>query len=219
MTIQGLLLFLFVGIALLFAVVAAGVATVFLVELRRFERVRGRQASPRAEFLRLFLRRLKRIKSIGDVHHSYRTFFGVGVLKSSHLEEIDEFLQHAMRRIASDPQSAPVGRPEAMIESLQELLVANRRALDVERMCVPFSGTPEPEREMLQALLDIPAGEAVTLTDKINALARAIRFRHDLVERLTYERDRSVIVARWGCYGAMTLAVLSAILGFLCLGL
>jgi hypothetical protein len=221
MSLQGIVLFLFVGVAMLFAAVAAGLSAVFLVELRRFERIRWRQASPRLEFLKRLLRGLarRRIKGIGDVHQSYRAFFGVGVLRSSHLGEIAEFLEQAMRRIASGPQGAPGGRLEAKIESLHELLAANQRVLEVERMCVPFSGTPESEREVLEELLELPVEDKTKVTAKLDALAKAIRFRQDLVERLGYERDRSVKLARWGCYGALVLAILSAILGFLCLGL
>ena len=54
---------------------------------------------------------------------------------------------------------------------------------------------------------------------KLDALARAIRFRQDALDRLEAESARSLRVARWGWSAALALAVLVGILGFLCLGL
>jgi hypothetical protein len=105
------------------------------------------------------------------------------------------------------------------LDVLRELLAANERALEVERMCAPFSGTPELEREILEDLLALPAEEKTKLTAKLDALAKAVRFRQDTLERLSEESDRSLKLARWGWYSTLALAVLVGILGFLCLGL
>ena len=221
MSLQGILLFAFVGAAMLFAVVAIGLAAVFLAMLSRFEQMRRRPPSSGPEFLRKLLRGLSRgtFQQIGAVHQAYRAFFGVGVLRSSHLEEIGEFLQQAIRRIPSAPEGPPAGPAQAKLALLQELLAANQRALDVERMCVPFSGTPEMERGLLGELLELPLDDRPKLTAKLDALARAIRFRQDALDRLEEEGARSLTLARWGWYGVLALAILVAILGFLCLGL
>ena len=75
------------------------------------------------------------------------------------------------------------------------------------------------EREILGELLELPAEDKTKLTAKLDALAKAIRFRQDALERLEEEGARSLRVARWGWYGVLALAVLVGILGFLCLGL
>jgi hypothetical protein len=221
MTVRGIALLVLGGFSMLVAAAGVGLSAVFLVELWRFEQVRRRGRSPRSAFLNRLLRRLarKRIPGIAEVHHLYRAFFGVGVLRSSHLEEITEFLQAAVRRMTSAPQG-PLGESlPAKIESMQQLIAANQRALEVERMCVPYSGTPEPERAVLAELLGLPAEDKTKVTAKLDALAKAIRFRYDSVERLAYESGRSIRVARWGWYGTLALAMLSAILGLMCLGL
>jgi hypothetical protein len=221
MSLQGIVLFAFVGASMLFAVVAIGLSAVFLVMLSRFERMRRNPPSSRPAFVRKLLDGLSRdaFQHIGDVHHAYRVFFGIGVLKSSHLQEIGEFLEQARRRIPSAPEGPPEGPLQARIALLRELFAANQRALDVERMCVPFSGTPELERGMLGELLELPVGDKSKLTAKLDALAKAIRFRQDTLDRLEEESARSLRVARWGWYGALALAMLVGILGFLCLGL
>jgi len=84
---------------------------------------------------------------------------------------------------------------------------------------VPFSGTPEMERGILGELLELPAEDKSKVTAKLGALAKAIRFRQDTLDRLEEESARSLRVARWGWYGALALAILVGILGFLCLGL
>jgi hypothetical protein len=220
MRLQGIAGFLFAAGAILVAAVAAALSAVFLAELARFERVRRRQARPRSEFLRKLMRGLakKRIRDIGDVHDSYRAFFGVDVLRGSHLEEVAEFLQGAMLRTVSTPQGLAHGRPQVRTQSLRELLVVNQRALDVELMRVPFSGTPDPERRILEELLELTVADGSKAPAKLNALAKAIRIRQDAVERLGRERGRSLRWARWGWYGTMAFAILSAILGVMYLG-
>jgi hypothetical protein len=218
MSPQGIILFVFVGASLLFAAVAAGLSGVFLVELWRVEQVRRRRALSRAAFLRRLLRRLGAMRDIADVHDAYRAFFGVAVMRSSHLEDVSEFLQQAMRRLTAGPQEPSEGKRHAKIESLQELLAANGRALEVERMCVPFSGTPEPERGALEELLDMPAGDGARAAAKLDILAKAIRSRQDTLDRLGEQNIRALRLARWGWYVTMALAVLTGILGLICLG-
>lgn len=221
MSLQGILLFVFVGASMLFALAAIGLSAVFLVMLSRFEQMRRRPPSSGPEFLRTLLRGLSRdaFRQIGAVHQAYRGFFGVGVLRSSHLEEISGFLEQAIRRIPTAPEGPPVGPEQAKLALLRELLAANQRALEVERMCIPFSGTPEMERGILGDLLALPAEDKQKLTTKLDALARAIRFRQDALDRLEEESARSLKVARWGWYGVLSLGILVGILGFLCLGL
>jgi len=221
MSLQGIVLFVFVGAAMLFAVVAIGLSAFFLAMLARFERMRLRPPSSGPAFLRDLLHGLSRnaFRDIRDVHQAYREYFGVGVLRSSHLEEIGEFLERAIHRIPSAPEGPPEGPLQEKIALLRELLAANQRALEVERMCVPFSGTPEMERGILGELLELPAEDRSKVTAKLGALAKAIRFRQDTLDRLEEESARSLRVARWGWYGALALAILVGILGFLCLGL
>lgn len=221
MSLQGILLFVFVGSAMLFAAAIIGLSAVFLVMLSRFDERRRRPPSSRPAFMGKLLRGLSRgaIQNIGDVHSAYRAFFGVGVLRSSHLEEIGEFLESAMRRISSAPETHPEGPPQKTRDLLAELRAANQRALEVERMCVPFSGTPETERGILADLLELPVDDKSRMAAKLDALAKTIRFRQDTLDRLENESARSLQVARWGWYGALTLSVLVGILGFLCLGL
>ena len=116
--LQGIVLCLFVGISRLLAAVAVGLSAVFLAVLSHFEQVQRRQARPRSDFLNKLQRRLgrKTFRGIGAVHQSYRAFFGVGVLRSSHLEDIAEVLQRAMHRIASEPQKSRGGKLQEKIQ-------------------------------------------------------------------------------------------------------
>jgi len=220
MRLQGILLFLFVGASILLATAAVGLSAVVLAVLRRFEQVHQRLAHARSDFLHRLLRGLAKnaIQSISDVHYSYRFFFGIGVLRGTHLEEIAEFLQSAMRQIASARPGSPDDTVDTRITLLRELLAANQRALEVECMFVPFSGTPEPERGFLEELRGLPLEDKSKVTAKLDALAKAIRFRQDAVERLGKESGRSCRLARWGWYGTLALAILSIILGVMCLG-
>jgi hypothetical protein len=220
MRFQGIAPFLFAAGSILLAMVAVALAAVFLLRLEHFAELRRRNARPRSTFLKKLLRGVarERIRDIGDVHNAYRAFFGVDILKGSHLEEVGEFLQQAMARTASATGESPTGRSWPRTHSLQELFVVNQRALEAELMCVPFSGTPDPERRILEDILRLAAGDKADAAARLNALARAIRIRHDAGERLAHESGRSLRWARWGWYGTLVFAVLSAILGMMYLG-
>ena len=220
MTVRGIVLFLFVGVAMLVAAAAVVLSAVFLVELWRIEGARRRQTHPRSAFLKKLMRGLDRktLQDIGELHHAYRSFFGVSVLRSSHLEEIAELLQRAELLFASDPQASPGVPPQAKMRVVQELLAANQRALEVEHLCMPFSGTPEPERKLLEDLLGLATEDKAKVSATLEALAKVIRLRHDSVARFACESSHSIKVARWGWYGTLALAILAAILGLMCLG-
>ena len=218
MRFQGIAPFMFAVGSILLAIVAVALSAVFLLRLEYFEELRRRNARPRSAFLKKLLRGVskKRIRDIEDVHNSYRAFFGVDTLKGSHLEEVGEFLQQAMARTSSATEEWPDGRPGA--HSLRELFVVNQRALEAEFMCVPFSGTPDPERRILEALLETAEGDKAKTAARLNALAKAIRIRQDALARLGQESSRSLRWAWWGWYGALIFAVLSAVLGIMYLG-
>lgn len=220
MRLEGVFLFLFAGGSILLASVAVALSAVFLIELLRFERMRRRRASLRSAFVKQLLRWLanKAIRDLNDVHDFYRAFFGIGALKASHLEEIAEFLRRAMEGIASAPKGPGDARPQEKTRVLSELLGANQRALEVELQCVPFSGTPEPERQLLEDILALTVEDKTKVSAKLDALARAIRIRQDTVEQLGRESGRSLRLARWGWFGTMGLSILAMILGILALG-
>jgi len=218
--LEGIALFVFVGGLILLAVFAAGLSAVFLALLSRFERMRRRPPNSRGVFVQKLVRDVSRrtVQDLDDVHRSYRRFFGADVMRGAHLEELDEFLQVAMRQIASGPTSASENGLREKVQLVQELLGANQRALEVERMRAPFSGTPEHERGILKELLVGPADDKAAALAHLSALAKAIRFRQDALDRLRAESDRSLQLARWGWYGTLILAILLAVLGLLCLG-
>jgi hypothetical protein len=218
--LDGIALFVFVGALILLAVIAAGLSAVFLSVLSRFDDMRRRPPNARGVFVHRLVRDVSRraVRDLDDVHRSYRRFFGADVMRGAHLEELDEILQGAMRQIASGPPGASENGLRETIQLVQDLRAANHRALEVERMCAPFSGTPEQERGILKELLRHPADDKAAVMVHLSALAKAIRFRQDALDRLRVESDRSLQLARWGWYGTLTLAILLMILGLLCLG-
>jgi hypothetical protein len=220
MRFQGIAPFMFAVATILLAAAAAVLSAVFLLRLEHIEELRRRTARPRSAFLKKLLRGLarKRIRDIRDLHTAYRVFFGIDILKGSHLEEIGEFLQQAMARTSSATAEPPHGAPGARPNSLRELFASNQRALEAELLCVPFSGTPEPERRIMAELLGLTTGEEAETAARLKALAKAIRIRHDAGERVTYERARTLRWARWGWCGTLAFALLSVALGIMYLG-
>jgi hypothetical protein len=220
MVLEGVVWVVFVGGSILVAGMAALFSAVFLRELSRLARMRRRRDNPRADFLKRLLPGVasRTIQDIGDVHNAYRMFFGVGTLRASHLEEIADFLRTAMARMASAPQVSSDKRSQENIQVLRVLLAVNQRTQEVELQCVPFSGTPEPERQLLEAVLELAAENTRRVGPKLDALAKAIRIRQDAVEQLGKESGRSLRLARWGWLGTAGFSILSIILGILALG-
>lgn len=219
MRLEGILLFLFAGASILSACVALAFSVVCLLAVSRIERMRQRGAAARSAFVNELLRGLanKRIRDLNEVHNSYRAFLGTVTLRASHLEELAGFLRSAMLRTASARESSKSGLDDGT-QLLQELLAGNQRVLEVEQHCVPFSGTPEPERQLLEEILELPATDKTTVSAKLDKLARAIRIREDTVERLDREGGRSLRLARWGWFGTVGFSLLSIILAILALG-
>ena len=220
MRLEGIILFLFAGTSILLACGAVTLSAVFLIALSRFERLRRRQATSRSAFSRKLLRKLinTAVLDLDDVHNSYRDFFGIGILRASHLEEIGEFLRSAKLQMDSAPHGASDSRARENTQRVCELLAVNQRALEVELRCVPFSGTPEPERHLLEDILELTVEDKTSAGAKLDALAKAIRCRQDTVERLGRVSGRSLRLARWGWFGTVGFSILSIILGILALG-
>jgi hypothetical protein len=220
MRLDGVALLMFVGVTILLAGISVVLSAVFLRELSRLARLRRRHANPRSDFLDTLLRGLASgaIKDISDAHNSYRAFFGIGILRASHLEEIADALRGAMSRMASGPGGSSDARRQKRIQVVRELLAVNQRALEVELQCVPFSGAPEPERQHLEEILHLVGEDKTRFGPKLDALAKAIRIRQDSVERLHGESGRALRLARWGWVGTAGFSILSIILGILSLG-
>ena len=220
MVLEGVASVVFVGGSILLAGVAVPLSAVFLRELSRLARTRRRRDNPRSDFLKRLLPGVanRAIQDISDVHTAYRRFFGIGALRASHLEEIADFLRTAMARLASAPHGPSDARSDENIQVLRELFVVNQRTLEVELQCVPFSGTPEPERQLLEEIHELRAEHESGVGLKLEALAKVIRFRQDTVERLGWESGRSLGLARWGWVGTAGFSILSIILGILALG-
>lgn len=220
MRLGGVVFFAFVGGSILTASLAVVFSAVLLMEVSRLARMRRRRADPRWDYLKILRRELARraIKDIDDLYDSYRAFFGVQTLRAPHLEEIAEFLQGAMGQIAPRSHEPSDARRRARIQTLRELLAVNRRAMEVELQCVPFSGTPEPERQLLEGILEATGEDRSKVTRNLEALARGIRIRQDTGERLSWESDRCLGLARWGWIGTLVFSILSIVLGILGLG-
>ncbi len=221
MRLAGVALFVFAGGSILIAGLAVLVSVVSLMDLSRLARMRRRRAEPRLDFLKELLRGLatRAFKDITDVHDSYRAFFGVRTLRASHLAEIDEFLRKATAQIASARRAPASARLQESIRMLHDLLAVNERAIEVELQCVPFSGTPEPERQLLEDILKAIGEDTKSrVGPKLDALAKGLRIREDTGERLRWESDRCLKLARWGWVGTLVFSILSIILGILSLG-
>ncbi len=219
MKLAGVLLFLFVGGAILLAGMTILVSTIFLIELRLLAKQR-RRPDARSAFGDKLLRDLTRgtIREIADVYDAYRSFLGIEVLRSSHLEDIREFLQAAISQSAGMHPQAVGAEVHADIQLAQELLAANERALEVEMHCAPFSGTPEPERHLLEDLVNLTAGDDRPAMMKLGLLAKAIRTRLDALDGAEREGARTMTLARWGWIGTICFSLLAIILGLLIIG-
>lgn len=129
--------------------------------------------------------------------------------------DLHAFMQAVQLRVA---RSHPVdGVPHKLIPRLTELrtltdLVAKSLASEEKR--VPFYGAPEPERGVLEDVLELTSADRTIVAEKLMRLAELIQTRHETIRALGEEKGQARKLAWWGLAGTVLFGVVSVILTF-----
>ena len=103
-----------------------------------------------------------------------------------------------------------------LIERLDELkLLTNsiHELLKEEEKRVPFYGTPDLERSLLEDILEITASDKELINVKLTRLAELIKARQDTINVLGEEKGEARKLAYWGLAGSVVFGMVSIILG------
>ncbi|MBA3016553.1 MAG: hypothetical protein KJ550_00795 [Proteobacteria bacterium] len=95
---------------------------------------------------------------------------------------------------------------------LRELIETLNESLSAEERRVPFYGTPEQERDLLEDILELTTADRDIVNSKLSRLAELIRVRQDTVNTLGEEKGKARKLAAWGLTGTIIFGVLSVIL-------
>ncbi|MFO0894509.1 MAG: hypothetical protein U0574_06080 [Phycisphaerales bacterium] len=172
-------------------------------------RQQAAQERRRKEFVAVILRAMTNgaLSSLEDLHALARAHFGTRVQGLHALEDISQQLREAMLIISSSIGAS--SRDLGHLPRLRELLTENDIRAKQELIRVPFFGTPSPERQLLEDILELTRSDREHVKAKLSDLATAIRVRQETIERLGAESHQSLKWAKWGLAGTVIFSVIS----------
>lgn len=182
----------------------------FVLWWRAIQRRRRQKAQQEEAFITALLLAIenKAVESLAHVVDFHRGHFNTSPFSSADRQQLSALLRRAAVRVATRQTAASVALAET-IEVLRRVLAANEETLKAEELRVPFSGTPSPERELLEDLLELTRGEKEQVRNKLNEIARAIAIRQDTVHRLGEEGRQSLRYAKLGLFGTLFFSLVS----------
>ena len=153
------------------------------------------------------------ICTLDDVNVFYAAYFDAPQLSYRDAERLGLFLRKLLLGPSLPSHVSSTAPLERLVPVVRELIAAHDSAMEDVRKELPFSGTPSPERELLQDISALATGERSRLDSKLTELAKAVRIRQEMIERISDERGRSLRWAKWGAIGTVLFSLVSIILG------
>jgi hypothetical protein len=194
------------GMALIFGFIAGmGSMAVFLAYQRR--RRRERQAALVVALLNGVQNGT--VESLKDAESFYNAFFDRSQPGFRGFEELGLALRKV--QVAASSQGPTESKPkfDRVLSTVRGLLDEHDRQMHEYLKELPFAGTPSPERELLQDIAALVGTGHDLLEAKLGELAKAVRIRQETLERLSDEKGRSLVWARWGVIGTVAFSAVS----------
>lgn len=204
-------IFLWIGGSAFVLAYAIGVWLGWRSIVRRRERYRQREAA----FVQLLLGAVRNgtAASLPNVVDLYRAHFHderPGGPIHAHLSEL---LRRAELVIAAEGKYVIAADVKENLPLLRRVLAENEELARQEEVRIPFSGTPSPERELLQDVLELTASDRDIVRAKLTEIAHAVTARHDTIHRLGEEGRQSLRWAKLGLAGTVAFSIISITLG------
>jgi hypothetical protein len=185
-----------------------GFLCLFLYERKR-ERARKQRMSEFVYSLRTAFEK-KAISRVEDLVVLYDAKFGRGdpdvkVYSQiySGLEEVQSSISTQISRSKFDDDLLK------RLDELRDLMEKVNAELKREQRRVPFYGTPEPERETLEDLLELTSADKEIVSGKLTKLAELISARENTIKSLGEEKGRARRLSIWGFAGTVLFGITS----------
>lgn len=185
--------------------------TIFISVLLAFRRQQAERMARRESFVEAILRCLERdtLSSINDLHDLFRAHFTKSNLNYGDFEGLSQLVRSAIKKVATGENMSRQKNLSKGLPQLRTLLAANEDCLRQEQVRIPFSGTPSPERQLLEDILELTTSDKELIRFKLNELAKAIRVRQETIDRLGTESHQSLVWAKWGLAGTVVFSLIS----------
>lgn len=160
------------------------------------------------KFVELVIKAINKssIETIEDIQDYYRAYFDQPNLSIIDHERMAQLLRKASLKIGT---SEGVKNSDNAGQFIRGMLSASQSVVQEEEKKVPFSGTPTPERGLLEDVLELTQNERPILRTKLDELAKAIRIRQETVDKLSEEKGESLKWAKRGLWGTVLFSAIS----------
>ena len=152
------------------------------------------------------------ISSPDDLLHYHKAHFERSIPKVRRYRDLYLFLEKMQFRISSSRPPDSAYKLKDKLVALREIIETLNESLSAEERRVPFYGTPEQERDLLEDILELTTADRDIVNSKLSRLAELIRVRQDTVNTLGEEKGKARKLAAWGLTGTIIFGVLSVIL-------
>ena len=182
--------------------------------IRRLRQHREKLAQVRSAFVETILQCIKNktLQGLTNLHDLYQAHFGKEMIEPGDFEELSQLIRRAILSLATSTQMSGF---RDVISGLEALLAANEERLRKEKVRLPFSETPLPERQLLEDILELTSADKDLVRSKLTELAKAVKIRQETIEKLANEGHQSVVLARWGVAGTIVFSLVSILISIL----
>jgi hypothetical protein len=150
--------------------------------------------------------------ALADVIDLYRAHFEEDNPGAIH-SHLSKLLRRAELAIAAQGIHVVAADLKEALPLLRKFLSENEVLVREEEVRIPFSGTPSPERQLLQDVLELTAGDRDIVRSKLTEIAHAVTVRQDTIQRLGEEGRQSLRWAKLGLVGTVVFSMISIALG------
>jgi hypothetical protein len=191
-------------------VIAAFFATaVYWYTVRRKREIRHREAAFVTSLVNSFNNNA--LMSVEDVLALHHAEYPSGWSQVQVQRHVHYLLRAVQLRISSSHPNSP---EHALLGRLDDLrtLIAAAVLLDAEERRVPFYGTPEPERAVLEDIFELTRADKEIVGAKLTKLAELVTAREDTLRKIGEEKGHARKLALLGFFGTFAFGIISLIL-------
>jgi hypothetical protein len=125
--------------------------------------------------------------------------------------QLRRFLEAVQLQIASAQAHRTAHKLIPRLGELRGLTDLVAKTLATEEKRVPFYGTPEPERGLLEDILELTNSDREIVGGKLTRLAELIAARSETIKTLGDEKGKATKLAYWGLAGTLLFGILSLV--------
>jgi hypothetical protein len=151
----------------------------------------------------------KSITTVNDLVALHDAHFHDQVSPVLMYRQIQRSLETVQLQIATSPVQGTGHRLIPALGELRELTELVTKSLASEEKRVPFYGAPEPERGLLEDILELTNSDRDIVGGKLTRLAELIAARSETIKTLGEEKGKAKQLAFLGLAGTVLFGILS----------